>query len=767
MNAKTRCTRALSLQGLVQGQGVRPTVARLAAELNLLGTVRNTMRGVEVHVCGVEEQLEVFESRLKAQLSVEVTHGSSPAVHLSSQSGFRILPSEQGAMVATAVPVDLAVCSDCLVEIRSSSSRRFQYPFTSCTRCGPRYSIVREMPFDREQTSMAPFALCNACQSEYLDSGDRRFHAQTNACPECGPQCWCTDRDGFVLARANDAILEVANAIAAGKIVALKGLGGYQLICDATDDRAVRLLRDRKGRPTKPLPIMLPDIDHACRQALISHQDHQQLASSVGPIVLVRAASDTNLSALLHPGLRDIGIMLPTTPLHALLCDLLKNPMVVTSGNAHGAPIVFRNDAAMEQLQMIADIWLHHDRLIERPVDDSVIRCIGDRAMTIRVGRGLAPMTVPAESSQTTIAFGGHQKVALALATRYDRILAPHIGDMDSESSRQRLIDQQCQLAQLYRISPQQVACDQHPNYFTTSLANDGERATFSVQHHHAHVATAILEHGLRSDTVLGFAFDGTGYGSDGTVWGGEVLLATIGGFERVAHLKPFQLPAGDVSIGQPWRTAITIISQACDQASCDRWLRHFDLEDQPSNIRFTTSRGIQTTSMGRLFDAVAAMILPIKSSHYEGEAAMLLESACDESETSAYSFDLAGNQPIHMDWRQLIRRIGTDHGVMSPGKIAMKFHRAVANVVVEVAGRFRQYPAVVCGGVFQNRVLLELIDQRASERGIEFRFPGRIPTNDGGLALGQLLVATSNSQSSHWTTESTGNHHEVRSECV
>ncbi|TWU46704.1 carbamoyltransferase HypF [Rubripirellula reticaptiva] len=722
------------LQGLVQGQGVRPRIARFAAAHEITGTVRNSGRGVEILAVGELDSMAAFENALTSSfmgssLIAETVQAWADPI----PKDFRIVESLTRGGVYTSVPLDIAVCSDCLCDVRTPENRRFGYPFTTCTRCGPRYSLLRRMPFDRDWTSMAAFPMCNACQAEYRDPSDRRFHAQTIACHECGPTCWASDLDGGCLARQEDAVHVVGEQIAAGKIAAVKGIGGYQLICDATNEAAVRRLRDRKRRPGKPLPVMVRDVSAAEQLANLCQFERDALASPVNAIVLLRAGESVKASSAVSPNLNKIGIMLPTSPLHAMLLDAVGKPLVVTSGNVHGSPLIYKNATATVELAGIADVFLHHDREITHPVDDSVVHCYGDKVSTIRAARGIAPMTIPLPRNGPAIAVGGHQKVALAISNNRSFVLAPHIGDMETESSRIRFHDGVKRLQTLYQSDADHIACDQHPNYFTSSIAGRLGSSKIHVQHHHAHIAAAMLDHGLIDQSVLGIAFDGTGYGDDGTIWGGEALLATDANFERVGHLRPFRLPGGEHAIKHPKRILQSLLSQ----------LDH-TLAVEP-HLEYAIKHGPVTSSMGRLFDGIAALLLDLVTVEYEGEAAMRLEAHCETTELGSYVFRVTNNSPLQFDWRPVLAEMHADLGRLSSTRVAMKFHRAVAFLVIDVASRYDGFPCVVTGGVFQNRILLELVQSMAIERKIDIRLPGRIPVNDGGLAIGQLVVASAN----------------------
>ncbi len=725
------CKSTFVLRGLVQGQGIRPTIARIAASHDIAGTVRNSFRGVEITAIGEPESLHAFQSALitafdQASLVAEVAKAfDGPLPH-----DFQIVASDPGDRLQTNVPLELAVCADCLREVRTPGNRRFGYPLTTCTRCGPRFSILKQMPFDRETTSMAAFPRCALCEAEYRDPSDRRFHAQTIACPDCGPQCSVSDSDGYRV-DDTDCVRFVAEQVKQGLIAAVKGVGGYQLICDASDDDAVGRLRQRKRRPGKPLPVMVRDVAAAREIANVSRVESKALRDPANPIVLLRSLADRRISPAVSPHLQTIGVMLPTTPMHALLIDVIDRPLVVTSGNVHGSPLIYQNGVAEEELADIADVFLHHDREIIHPVDDTVVQCVGEQVMTIRAARGITPLTMPTPPSAPSLAVGGHQKVAPAIGTGDALVLTPHIGDMETESCRIRFHQTLDRLQSLYQTQPHQIVCDQHPGYFTSSWANEHEHRPIATGHHHAHVAAAMWEHDLLDQTVLGIAFDGTGYGGHATIWGGEVLLATTVGYQRIGHLRSFALPGGEHAIKHPQRIAQSLLSQLDQGAAME-----------PA-IDYAIQHGPTTSSMGRLFDGVAATVLGIDLVHYEGEAAMRLEACCDVDEPASYHFAMTENSPVQFDWRPVVQAIQSDMSRLAPGRVAMKFHRAVAKLVIDMADRFGDVPCLVTGGVFQNRVLLELVREMARERSLDMRMPGKIPVNDGGLAIGQWVIAS------------------------
>ncbi|TWT91273.1 carbamoyltransferase HypF [Stieleria varia] len=730
------------LTGLVQGRGVRPAVSRLAVRFGLRGFVRNSAEGVDVTVTGDVDGLTAFAEKLGQTYRIANAWTSDAGEQFD---GFVIRESRVEGSFATVVPTDVAICSKCIADLSDGNSRRFGYPFTTCTQCGPRYSILAAMPFDRQRTSMHEFAMCNACHSEYTDAADRRFHSQTNCCANCGPRCWVTDQYDNVLESGPGFLSFIADAIVSGQIVAVKGLGGYQLMCDATQRDVVAELRTRKHRARKPLAVLVRDLRMAVEIAEIDSGSQTQLSDPANPIVIMPAKNNGLLAEEISPGLNTVGVMLPATGLHWMIADRVARPLVLTSANLSGGAIVYRNDDAMSALREVADLWLHHDREILRPIDDSVVQFVAGQCMTVRAARGISPMSwsrsVP--SSDTIVSLGGHQKCSIGIATTSHWLLGPHIGDLETEETRSRFMEETAAWQKLIGNRVGSYACDQHPDYFSSMLAEKSGQSVVRVQHHHAHVVSAAFQHGLLDQQVLGIAFDGSGAGSDQTIWGGEILIASPSECNRVGYLQPFRLPGGAAAIQQPWRTALSLISQVCDGNELDAWIHKFTDRLDLSTACFMIDNAPMTTSMGRLFDAVAAISLGIFQADYEGEPAMRLESACDESETGSYRFELHSGDSLLLDWRPLLVDLLEDLPSLSSGRIAMKFHRAVANAVVEVAGRFAGFPAVVCGGVFQNRLLLKLIHDRATALAVDIRFPGSIPTNDGGLALGQLIAAS------------------------
>ncbi|TWU08803.1 Carbamoyltransferase HypF [Symmachiella macrocystis] len=744
--SETTIATRLLLQGSVQGVGVRPAIMKLASELKLCGFVANEMRGVEIYIEGSGIEIDEFADRLQAELPRGARFGNLTRMHSAviGLQQFEIRTVKSTGAVATLVPHDMAVCEQCNDEVTHALDRRAGYAFTSCTNCGPRYSIIHTMPYERSQTSMGQFDLCEPCRSEFEGANDRRFHAQTNACADCGPTVCC----GETTEQGKSAITAAAIELKNGGIVALKGLGGYQLLCDATSETAVRRLRDRKHRRTKPLPVMIsaPSRPEEFPAALFDASN---------PIVLVPFDLVGNLAESVHANFNTVAVMLPTTPLHRLLLRECGRPLVVTSGNIESEPLAYENDDATESLHGVADLFLHHNRRIVRPIDDSVVQTCGNRTVSIRAARGIAPLPLALQTDRSILAVGGHQKVAVALSNKKQAVLGPHIGDLDSLAARERFVSHTRSLIDLYGCNPEVIVHDLHPDYFTTRWAEEQPQPTIAVQHHHAHIVSGILEHAWLDRKVLGIAFDGTGYGPDGTIWGGEFLLATATQFHRVGHLRPFTLPGGELSVRQPWRVALSLLTETLGSAAAIELLHGEAETSQLQALAKLIERrqaGPMTTSAGRLFDGVAALLLPLADVSFAGEPAMRLESICDDSEPASYSFSVTEiDEVVSLDWRPVLAEIVGDltQGV-EIGAIAMRFHRAIARAIANLAKKYAELPIILSGGCFQNRLLTELVLEQFAGGPQTVGLPGTIPPGDGGLAAGQLAIAAARLATGH-----------------
>lgn len=749
---RTVAAERLTLHGRVQGLGVRPALARLAIELRLAGSVRNTGQGVVLDIEGPHGAIVAFHERLEAALPAGALLEQVVATSIASheRTEFTIHTSSAFEALAAQVPPDRAVCEACLAEVAQRGDMRYGYPFTCCTACGPRYSLMRAMPYDRAQTSMADFAFCHDCRREYDSLADRRFHAETIACPQCGPHIWISANDLGVIAERDAAIDVAVDALRRASIVALCGVGGYQLLVDATNDEAVERLRARKARAGKPLAVLVASLDDALQIGHLDDAERQTLLAASNAIVIVERRCGATLAPGVCGEFDTVGLMLPTTPLHEQLLARVGRPLVATSGNVEGEPLAFEIATAQKELASVADYWLHHDRAIVRPIDDSVVRVVAGRAVSLRLARGLAPLALDVSTEIPILALGAHQKVALAFSNTWQAALGPHIGDLDGRASRERFREQVASFTALYGAEASLIVHDLHPDYFTTRYASEQGCHTLAVQHHHAHAAAAMLEHGWLDREVLALTWDGTGYAPDGSLWGGECLLATGTQYRRVAHCRPFLLPGGEKAIREPWRTAISLVEQAAGFESAAKLdFDHVAPATVTQMARLATRAHLspQTTSIGRLFDGVASLVLGITHASFEGEAAMRLEAACDPSVVGAYDLPLSDGCPAEIDWRPLLVELLADRAArVSPSTMATRFHRALAAAAVALGRRFANYPLALAGGVFQNRVLVELIAENWPYRAERLGLPGVIPPGDGGIAAGQLAIAAA-----HW----------------
>lgn len=748
--ADTRAARHIVIGGRVQGVGFRPFVYRLATAHGLTGSVLNRTGDVHVRVEGDPAGLAAFERALVAQappLARPAIRDSADAAPTGA-SDFRILASAAGDEAAVHLPPDLFCCDDCLAEMADPTARRHRYPFTNCTQCGPRYTIIAALPYDRAATAMAGFALCPDCAREFTDPGDRRFHAQPLACPTCGPRL--AFRDAEQAASGEAALNAALAALRRGRIVAVRGIGGYHLMADAADDAAVARLRARKHRPDKPLAVMVPQggvdgLDGVRVLALPDAAQAAALAAPERPIVLVRRRDDAPLGTLIAPGLDEIGLFLPYSPLHHLLLAGFGGPLIATSGNVSGEPVLTDPEEAEARLGGIADAFLHHDRPILRPADDSVCRVIAGAARPLRIGRGIAPLELPAPRHFDTpvLATGGQMKNAVALGFGDRLVLSPHIGDLDSPRAQAVFGQVTADLAKLYRVAPRAIACDLHPGYAATRWAERQGLPLVRVQHHHAHAAALAAEHPAGLDWLV-FAWDGTGLGTDGTIWGGEALFGRPGGWRRVASLRPFNLPGGDRAARTPWRSAAALMWQ-------DRrdWLPGIR-EAVPTRAAWEKRIGTHgCSSMGRLFDAATALVLGIETVSFEGQAPMLLEALAarwagpvDEAPRLSVAADAQGL--ARWDWAPLLPML-TDRA-LPPAQRAALFHESLARALAVFAAHIaatRRIDAVgLTGGVFQNRLLAERAVALLRAHGLSAHLPLHAPANDGGLALGQAVEA-------------------------
>lgn len=753
---------ALVARGDVQGVGFRPSVVRLARERGLSGWVCNAPAGVRIEVQGPPDAIDAFAIDVRglprpAHVRELAREGVPP---LDDERGFSILPSQKDGAPAPSIPPDLAMCPACEAEVLDPSARRAGYPFTTCTACGPRYTIFQDFPFDRERTAMTAFPLCPACAAEYTNPADRRFHAQAVACPACGPRLRLLGPDGAALP-APDPIAAAAGALRKGLIVALKGLGGFQLLADARDEDAVRRLRDRKGRPDKPLALLFRSLADLRRACDVGPEEERLLTGPEAPIVLLRPTAGAGLAPSVHRGVPRTGAMLPTTPLHRLLCDRFGGPLVCTSGNRSDEPICRDAGEAVTRLGGIADLLLDHDRPVLRPVDDSVVARAAGTTVLLRRARGFAPRPVQLPGpGPTVLAFGAHKKSTAALSIGDQAVLSPHVGDLDDKLTIERYEEVVGELCRCFSAAPRVVACDLHPDYLSTRLAEETAARLrlplVRVQHHHAHVAAVALEHGL-SGPVLGLAWDGTGDGGDGTAWGGEALLCEGAAFRRVGTLRSFGLPGGDAASREPARVALGMLAELGPAAA--GFAGAEELEDRLAAclgaaalavLRRMLGCGVgapRTSALGRLFDGVAFLCGLRGRCTFEAQAAMELEGAAERGlaggEKRPLALPLGEGEPAVADWRPALLEIasGRERGVPVE-TLAARFHLSLACLAAGQARVFPGLPVALSGGCFQNAVLLRLVRETLAEQGRVVYLSQRVPPNDGGLSLGQLAVA-------------------------
>jgi hydrogenase maturation protein HypF len=743
------------VEGVVQGVGFRPHVYRLARELGLAGWVRNDERGVVIEVEGEGGAVERFVRRVGAEApplaAVErVTSADAPA---TGEDGFEVVASGSSGAPAALVAADTATCEACLAEVLDPADRRHRYPFTNCTHCGPRFTIVLGVPYDRERTTMRGFAMCPACRAEYEDPADRRFHAQPNACPACGPSLRLADAAGRASDR-DDALRAAAEALRDGAIVAVKGVGGFHLACLAADEAAVAALRARKHREDKPFALMAADLDAARELVELGPEDEALLLGRERPIVLAPRRADAPVGEAAAPRSGELGVMLPYSPLHHLLVGDVGQTLVMTSANVSDEPIAYEDADALARLGAIADRFLVHDRPIHMRTDDSVARVVRGRAMLLRRSRGHVPggMDLPVETPRPLLACGAELKSTFCVAKGSRAWVSHHIGDLATWETLRSFREGIDHFEALFAVEPEVVVHDLHPGYLSTAYALERGVRALGVQHHHAHLAGCLAEHGERGDAV-GAIFDGTGYGPDGTIWGGELLAGGLGGAERAGHLWPVPMPGGEEAIREPWRMARAWLLAAAAPAPAlaarveralgpRRWAAVGEL----------AAPGVAspvTSSMGRLFDAVAALCGGPLRVTYEGQAAVELEAlaagAVGTAAREPYALELADD--LVLDPRPTVAAVAADLAAGVPAAtVAARFHetiaRATAGACARVAAARGLGTAVLSGGVFQNRLLLARTGDLLDRAGLRVLHPERLPANDGGIAYGQAAVA-------------------------
>ncbi len=758
MSSETRQRLRLTIRGAVQGVGFRPFLYRLAEELCLDGWVANTASGVIVEAEGPSAVLQEFLLRAGRDHPERARmHSLEPSfLDPAGYSGFEIRESQGGETGAWISP-DIATCADCRCDLFDPADRRYRYPFINCTNCGPRYSIIERLPYDRAHTSMRKFTMCPACQAEYDEPRDRRFHAQPNACPVCGPQLQLWDRGGKALAGRDEALRQAAESVRAGQVLALKGLGGFHLIADATNAGAVRTLRERKQRQGKPLALMFPDLASVKAACGVSPLEERLLASPESPIVLLRRAAPAGIAEDVAPGNPYLGAMLPYSPLHILLLQELGRPVVATSGNLSEETICYDEHEALRRLGGLADLFLVHDRPIVRAVDDTVARVILGTEQLIRRARGYAPLPLLAPRDlPPALAVGGHLKNCVAVSKGRGVFLSQHIGDIETAQSCNAFHKVVADLRALYQVDPKIVVCDRHPGYYSTQAARSLGLPVREVQHHEAHVLACLAENEVTLP-ALGVSWDGSGYGTDGTVWGGEFILATEEGCRRFAHFENFPLPGGEAAVREPRRSLLGALYAAFGEEAFAPGLSRYLPPFTPAELEALRQMLVKrinsplTSSVGRRFDAVSALSGLCGVSSFEGQAAMALEFALPaDTSDKAYTFQINGqgdDRPLIIRaplWDEVLADVKAEAG---PAVISAKFHNMLIDIIVSCAKLSGSSRAALTGGCFQNRCLTERAAVRLREAGVQPYWHQRVPANDGGLALGQIMALTMGSR--------------------
>jgi len=753
---------AVVIRGAVQGVGFRPFIYKLAAEMQVNGWVSNTSAGVFIEVEGIKEILDRFLLRMQNEIPPRAFIQSLEFSFLDPVgfNKFEIRESVSAGLKTSIILPDIATCPDCLKEIFDPSNRRYLYPFTNCTNCGPRFSIIEALPYDRANTSMKKFGMCPECKAEYENPMNRRFHAQPNACPKCGPQLQLWDENGKELAERNVALLQTSSAIESGKIVAVKGIGGFHLIADARNNEAVNRLRERKHREEKPLALMFPSLKMIKQVCKVNDLEERLLTSPESPIVLIERINIQSeiknpkfeIAFSVAPNNPYLGCMLPYSPLHHILMDQLGFPVVATSGNLSDEPICTDEYEAIRRLNGIADLFLVHNRPIVRHVDDSIVRIIMGRELVMRRARGYAPLPITVETKHVVslLAVGAHLKNTIAITSGSNAFISQHIGDLVTKESLDAFHHVITDFQTMYDCKPEQVICDLHPDYLSSKFARSNGIPLLEVQHHHAHTASCMLENRLEGE-VLGVSWDGTGYGLDGTIWGGEFLLAQKTSFERVATFRQFGLPGGEKAIKEPRRTALGMLYELFSDDI-------FHRQDLPTLQAFTSaelellhqmlSKKVNfpfTTSAGRIFDAVASLIGLRQRLNYEGQAAMELEFSIQNVVSDEhYPFIINDVQNIKtIDWQSILEGILADiKNNVNRSIISAKFHNTLVETIVAIAKKSGQTRIVLSGGCFQNRYLTERAVKRLQEEKLRPYWHQRVPPNDGGIALGQISAA-------------------------
>ncbi|MBE0498297.1 MAG: carbamoyltransferase HypF [Campylobacterales bacterium] len=748
-----RLSQTMKISGLVQGVGFRPFLYRLAQRYELKGSVCNTGSGVQLQLEGEAEQIECFVEAMRAELPplsrIDTLSRSSTAWH--GYETFSISKTQSHQTKRTLISADIGICETCLSEMQDPANRRYNYPFINCTDCGPRYSIMQGLPYDREKTSMRFFPLCAACEREYANPSDRRFHAEAISCFECGPRLRLCGRDGGLLCEGIKAIEMASMALLEGKILALKGLGGFHLLCDATNSEAVLQLRQKKQREAKPFAVMFADIDSLRNFAEITAGEEALICSKEKPIVIVQKKENLLLSGHISPGIERIGVFLPYTPLHHLVLQKVGRPLVASSANRKDEPILTQSAAVTERLGDMVDLVLEHEREIVNASDDSVMQTVDEKSVFLRMARGFAPKSIklPFKSKKTILALGAQQKSTISLIFEDTLIISPHIGDLGSVEAFdcfERTIEN---LQKFYDLKADIIVCDMHPEYDTSRWAQKQKEdnpalALLRVQHHYAHILAVKAEQGLRGK-VLGFAFDGSGYADDGTIWGSEVMIADERGYERQFSLRPFRLIGAEKAIKEPRRSALSWLFEelSLEELLVSDLAAVAEFSHEELTLLHTAwHKGINSpysSSMGRLFDAVASLAGIVQVSSFEGESGLKMEAYVDEKITQSFSFDLHDGQ---IDTASMLREILC---LSEAGEIISMFFNTLVEIISDVSRKHPELPLLFSGGVFQNKTLVRMIMKRCAQMKRSCYFQHETAINDGGISLGQAWFALHN----------------------
>lgn len=737
------------VEGIVQGVGFRPFVYNIAVKNELKGTVLNTSDGVYIDIEGEEGKINNFlnELELNPPPLAKIEKITITDKKLNNYESFTIEKSNENKNMITLISPDVATCDDCRNEVLDINNRRYNYPFINCTNCGPRFSIIKKLPYDRPMTTMDEFKMCEKCREEYENPLNRRFHAQPNACSDCGPRVWLTNKTGEEIA-INEPIREAVRLIKEGNIIAIKGLGGFHFVCDGKNENAIDVLRKRKSRPRKPLALMMKDISTVEKHCYVNEKENEILQGIKKPIVLLDKKSNS-LPDSIAPNNNKLGIMLPYTPLHYLLFDEDIDCLVMTSANVSGLPIVYKNDEAQEKLNSIVDYFLFHNRDIHIPVDDSVVKVILDKEVVIRRSRGYAPEPIKFKKMEELLTTGADLKNTFTFSKEEYLFMSQYIGDLDNLESYKNYIYNIDHFKSLYNINPKIIAHDMHPDFLSTDYANSKETEKIQVQHHHAHIVSCIAENNL-AERVIGIAFDGTGLGDDNKVWGGEFLICDYLDYERVAHINYVKMPGGDYAVKEPYRMALSYLYSLKRESINIEKLSHLHDKNTKAIIMMLKNNinCVETSSMGRFFDAVSALLGFNDRISYEGEAAIYLESIANQNENRKYKYVIENTgDKLVINTKEIIKGILNDiENKVDKSIISMKFHNTIISFSIDVCKQIRINHSIdkvaLSGGVFNNDILLKGIHEGLSRENFKVYIHSDIPCNDSGISLGQIVVA-------------------------